>query len=99
MKKFLVYLLFGMLVVLSTQACAKEEDKSQKAGSIRDFSTKNVKDTVFVVETDEESASESLDRISGKIDLGFSAPDQSFKASDQYAPGPFGRQNVATSDE
>ena len=49
--------------------------------------------SMFVVETDSESASESLERISGQIDLGFSAPSDSFESSDQYKPGPFGRQD------
>lgn len=50
---------------------------------------------VFVVETDAKSAAESLDRISGEIDLGFSKSDQTFESSDHYAPGPFGRQKQA----
>ena len=50
---------------------------------------------VFVVETDAESAAASLDRISGDIDLGFSAPDQTFHSLDHYSPGPFGRQQQA----
>ena len=47
---------------------------------------------VFVVETDTQSAAESLDRVSGKIDMGFSTADQSFASPDHYAPGPFARQ-------
>ena len=50
---------------------------------------------VFVVETDAQSAAESIDRVSGKIDLGFSTPDQTFDSPDQYAPGPFARQQQA----
>ena len=48
---------------------------------------------LFVFETSEESASESLERISGgEYDLGFSAPSQSFDSPDHYTPGPMGRQ-------
>ena len=56
------------------------------------------KHSMFVVETDSESASESLERISGQIDLGFSAPDDSFESSNHYKPGPFGRQDSAEKD-
>ena len=48
-----------------------------------------------VVQTDEETAFESLERISGgKYDLGFSAPSQSFESTDHYAPGPMARQKA-----
>ncbi len=53
------------------------------------------KERIFVVETDRESASESMERISGKIDLGFSSPSNSFESSDHYKPGPFGRAEAA----
>ena len=55
---------------------------------------KSLKDQAFAVETDENSVSDSLNRISGKIDLGFSAPEQSYDSSDHYRPGPFGRQEA-----
>lgn len=44
----------------------------------------------FVVETDEQSASESLDRISGKFDLGFAMPYQTYESEHQQGSGPFG---------
>ena len=53
---------------------------------------KKLSPRVFVVETDAQSSAESLNRISGKIDLGFSAPDQTFTSPDHYAPGPLARQ-------
>lgn len=49
---------------------------------------------LFVVETDEETASESLERISGQIDLGFSKPSQNYVSPSHYAPGPMGRQKT-----
>jgi hypothetical protein len=54
---------------------------------------RSLKDDVFVVETDESSDSDALNRISGNIDLGFSAPEQSYNSSDHYRPGPFGRSD------
>ena len=55
----------------------------------------SMKDQVFVVESDDDSESESLNRISGQFDLGFSLPEQSFESSDHYRPGPFGREEAA----
>ncbi|PIU40048.1 MAG: hypothetical protein COT00_03750 [Candidatus Omnitrophica bacterium CG07_land_8_20_14_0_80_50_8] len=42
----------------------------------------------YVLESDSETASESLERISGKIDMGFSSPENSFKSDDHYGVGP-----------
>jgi hypothetical protein len=44
----------------------------------------------FVVETDGDSARESLDRVSGQIDIGFAGSDQSYE-SENHVPkrGPF----------
>ena len=55
---------------------------------------KSLKYQTFVVETDKDSSAESLDRISGKYDLGFSTPDQEYDSSDHYQAGPFGRQDA-----
>ena len=55
---------------------------------------KSLKDQVFVVETDSDSASDSLNRISGHIDTGFSSFDQSFESSDHYRSGPFAQQEA-----
>ena len=50
---------------------------------------------LFVVETNEETAHDSLERVSGgTYDLGFSTPSQSFNSSEQYAPGPMARQKA-----
>ncbi len=52
--------------------------------------------TLFVVETDEQSGVESLNRISGEIDKGFiySDDDASYKSSNQATgPSPFTRQD------
>ena len=48
----------------------------------------------FVVETNEDMASESLDRISGHIDTGFSAPENTYKSEDQKGIGPFAKEKA-----
>ena len=60
---------------------------------------KSLKDEVFVVESDENDASDGIDRISGDIDLGFATPDQTYKSENQTKAGPFGRQEAVDSAE
>ena len=47
----------------------------------------------FVIETNDENAAESLERVSGKIDTGFSTSENSYRSGDQYAPGPKAETN------
>ena len=56
--------------------------------------SKSLKDQIFIVDSDENSESESLNRISGEYDLGFSSSEQSFESTDHYRPGPFGRADA-----
>ena len=55
---------------------------------------KSLKDQIFVVETDSAIESESLNRISGQYDSGFSSPDQSYDSPDHHAAGPFAREKA-----
>ena len=48
---------------------------------------KSLRDHAFVVETGDEDASESLNRVSGKIDLGFASPQNSYKAQHEGRQG------------
>ena len=59
----------------------------------KDFE-KSLVNSVFVVETNEEIVAESLERISGKIDRGFSDPENTFKSVDHYKVGPFAKERV-----
>ena len=81
MKQALMLLLAVFFLCIQTTGFCVEEKYSGRR--------------VFVVETDAQSAADSLDRVSGKIDLGFSTPDQTFDSPDHYAPGPFARQQQA----
>lgn len=51
--------------------------------------------SVYVVETTEEDATASLDRISGDIDRGFAADDYTYDSENHHKAGPFGRQEAA----
>ncbi len=88
-------LLFGVALMaffLPYQAVADEASEltprvSEDAGYTDPFAN-----PFYVVESDDESASESLNRISGHIDLGFSSPEQSYESSDHYTPSPFAKE-------
>ena len=77
MKKISLFLISFLFISCSAQAGLKDD---LKAGS-------------FIVETDEDSATDSLNRIAGDIDLGFTSEDQEYKSPDHYQPGPFALQN------
>lgn len=58
-----------------------------EAIAVETSSTDNQKNSadvlMFSIETDEQTASDSLNRVAGDIDLGFSAPSQSYKSGNQ----------------
>mgnify|MGYP001611037083 CR=1 FL=1 len=64
------------------------------AGVLPIESYHSLKDEAFVVETSEEDAAGSLDRISGKIDLGFSSKDGTYRSENHYKAGPFGKSKA-----
>ncbi len=54
--------------------------------------SRSLREGAYVVETDDDSARESLNRVSGKIDLGFLAPDpdEAYHSSSHLRPGLLG---------
>ena len=106
MRVFVLYMFFlnFFLSLLSGTVFAEDKtsmsfvaEKSEKreAGDFKDLKEKgSLMNNGFVFETNDESASESLERVSGKIDMGFSAPENSYKSGDQYAPGPFSKEKA-----
>lgn len=90
-------LISGFLSTNLISAAGSDPDIPQKTDEKKDIVKKSEKSKVgrtFVVETDEHTAAESLDRISGQVDLGFSSPEQAFKSPDHYQPGPFSREKA-----
>ena len=53
----------------------------------------------FTVETDEESAAESLNRISGDVDRGYALPEQTYKSDHHAKPGAFQRSEEMSSSQ
>jgi hypothetical protein len=60
---------------------------------------RSLMDEVYVVETDEASSADALDRISGDIDLGFSLPEQSYESEGHSKASPFARQTTFDNSE
>ena len=79
MRYFFKYTSIALTLLLVPQFGFAEEADSQQNG------TGYHSDRLFVVETDEESAAESLNRVSGTIDLGFAAPEYTYQ-SKNHAP-------------
>lgn len=77
--KTLKYYWIIALLCFAAQTAFAEESRNMDTG----FSNR-----VFVVETDEASATESLNRISGDIDLGFSAPEYSYESENHARHDP-----------
>ena len=90
MKRSLFFWMMGLWVTMIPAISAEDPLSSVHT---------SLKDQAFVVETDETSDSESLERISGHYDLGFSLPEQSYDSEDHYRPGPFGRAEAADRDQ
>ena len=87
---------------LNKPLCA--EDKTPVSGGQERSQTpetkvvKNSKESLmnsgFVMETDDQSSAESLERISGKIDMGFSSPENSYKTEERPGAGPFAKEKA-----
>ena len=64
---------------------------------IRVSSGHAVEDQRFIVQTDEESAAESLNRISGNVDpRGYASPEQTYRSEHHSKPGAFQRSDEIT---
>ena len=57
---------------------------------------KSLKEDLFSVSTEEMDSSDSLNRIAGKYDTGFSSAEQSYKAKDRAGAGPFAHEKAET---
>ena len=98
MKKralFLTNLTVYMMAYLCvfTQPLSAKEGVSAENNS-KDNSKKSLANSAFVIETNEHMAAESLERISGKIDRGFSDPENTFKSDDHFRAGPFAKEKI-----
>ena|SRR3989338_7650230 len=56
--------------------------------------SKNSSSSLYTLETDETMASDSLNRISGNLDLGFSPPENTFRSPNHYGAGPVAKERA-----
>lgn len=56
--------------------------------------TGSLKDSLYVVDSSDLDPTESLNRVSGNIDRGFSGADSSYQSASHYLAGPFGQQGI-----
>ncbi len=92
MKQRIIYLLIALVFVFTARFAAAEDNLPSNDKLVMDPIQESLSggfsNRVFVVETDEESAAESLNRVSGIIDLGFAAPQQTYHSKNHARQGP-----------
>lgn len=79
MRRILAALIILLPLFSFGSALAKESPR-ETPDPIAEVYSHSLTETLFIVETDEESARESLNRVSGEIDLGFSSPEQTYQS-------------------
>jgi hypothetical protein len=67
--------------------------------SVPDYLKPSLMDQAFVVETSEEDMNDSLNRISGDDYRGYAPEEYTYKSSNHYKGGPFGRQDTFDNSE
>ncbi len=77
-----VFISITVLCFISTSAFSSERVKSESVGV-------SLMDESFVVETSEEDATDSLNRVAGTIDKGFISSDSSYRSAHHGRSGPF----------
>ena len=64
---------------------------------IKEEPKKPLKEDVFSVSTQDLDSSDSLNRIAGNYDTGYSSPEQSYKPKEHAGAGPFAHERAETS--
>lgn len=60
---------------------------------------KNLQQEIFSISSEELDSTDSLNRIAGDFDRGYSSPEQSFKSSNQAPASPFAREKSAMASQ
>lgn len=92
MKKIILF--FSLFAVAAPVAAEDRIPSELRAPAQEKPARKLFEEDSFSVSSDELDPSESLNRVAGEIDLGFSKPEQQFKSEEQ--PGPLSRQRTST---
>ena len=78
-----------MIALVAALFCLSAGGRAAESGRPSEDAPKSLTDEIFTVETSEDDASESLDRISGNIDRGFSSKEYTYKSPHHGKAGPF----------
>lgn len=95
MKNKTLFITLIAVPLLQIQPLLASTEKDGKLSSPQD-SFSLFDEPLYTYETDEEDASESLNRISGHIDTGFSSSDDSYQSKNHYSGGPQGLEKAMT---
>lgn len=97
MRKLTFLLITGMMLFggILTQGAMAASDGQADPDPFQEY-VDSTQRRLFVVETDEESARSSLDRISGDIDRGFATEDYTYKSRNHGLQGPMQHQKDET---
>ena len=80
MKRTLSLLLIFLPLFSFGSGLFADESHQDNLDPIAEVYKHSLIESLFVIETDEESAQESLNRVSGNIDRGFSSPEQTYQS-------------------
>lgn len=101
MKKLKVILSALMLMSVCVGAGASEAPKPGDTSKLESLplaskseKKKLLKESLFEVSTDDFDASDSLNRVAGEIDMGFTSRDSSYRSKNHQAASPFAREKA-----
>ncbi len=97
MKK-IVYLALFFIGTVAISAFAADAPVISKE-LVPQETKKNLKEDVFSVSSEDLNSSDSLNRVAGNYDTGYSSPEQSFHSADHGPAGPFAREKAEMSDK
>ena len=94
MKKQTKFLILAVFFLNCSLGCAANSLFAEDKDLVSKDSKESLTNTAFVLETNDGDAAESLERISGKVDMGFSAPENTYQTEERPGAGPFAKEKA-----
>ena len=98
MKRILSLVLYFILF-LAPSVFASDRHLKPSAKDNEVVPKKTLKEDIFSVSSDDVSSADSLNRIAGDIDRGYSDPMQTYDAKEHHGAGPFAHEKAMTSEK
>jgi len=89
MKQLILAVSTIFIVAFAANTILAEEVPKQTTDPIAEVYHKSLKEKLFVVETSLATDKDGIDRIAGKVDRGYSSPEQSYESDKKRRTGPF----------